>query len=441
MVYSLSKTTPFLKSLRLMLLIVIACVAFDSLEPVQAQSLKEQQTRGLKMLDTIKQDVKEYYFDPTFHGLDLDAHFKKAGEQIKQAVDGNQILGIIGYTLLAFEDRHTLFIPPVLGVRVDYGWEMKMVGNKCYVVSVKNDSDAGAKGLHAGDRILSVFDIEPTRDNLWQIKYLFYSLRPLNAMNVVVQSPGGKPRQLELLTKVRKTTLDSLEDMARAGGFSYQYYYNDVVNDIFIWKMPNFLINEKGVDVMMKMVGQHKALILDLRGNGGGYLTSLQRLLGYFFDYDVVIGEERSRKNSTKVIAKSAGSRVFTGRVVVLVDSDSASAAEVFARTLQRTSRGIVVGDITSGTLRGAKHFKHVFEIGYIVTLTYEASVTFSELIMPDGKSLERIGVTPDKLLLPDDTALANGEDPVLIDAAEIVGVRFDPRKAGPPAKFKTENR
>lgn len=385
------------------------------------------------MLREIKKDIKENYFDPTFRGVDLDTKFKEADEQVRQAASGDQIYGIIAHTLLALEDSHTYFISPAWSLRVEYGWRMKIIGDKCHVVSVEPGSDAEAQGVKPGDLILSIFDIPPTRNNLSEIEYLFYRLRPLRAMRVVIQRPGGQPRRLDLATKVTKVTEESMAKSAKdAAAQSLQRYY-DVSGRLFIWRMPDFNLPEKALDEMMRKATGYNTLVLDLRDNGGGYNIILQRLVGYFFDQDVVVSEGSGRKGSKPLVAKTRGSKIFKGQLIVLADSRTGSAAEMFARVMQLEKRGTVIGDRTAGRVMSSLQFYHPYRfapddpVGYL----YGVSVTVQEHLMGDGKSLEGAGVIPDEVILPTSSDIAAKRDPVLSRAAELAGVKLDPQKAG----------
>src|SRR5207247_2088140 len=118
-------------------------------------------------------------------------------------------------------------------------------------------------------------------------------------------------------------------------------------DDLIIWNMPEFNLTEDAVDGVMSRIRKHKALILDLRRNPGGYVDTLQRLIGYFFDHDIKIADQKRRKESKPLMAKTQHDRTFKGKLVVLVDSNSASSSEVFARVIQIEKRGTIIGDRT----------------------------------------------------------------------------------------------
>lgn len=165
--------------------------------PIRAQMdlkrLARERERGLQMLKGTKELIKENYYDPKFHGMDLEARFKAAEEKMKQADSLGQIFGIIAQAVVELNDSHTYFIPPSRPVEIEYGWRMQMIGDQCYVVAVKAGSDAEAKGLKTGDAVISVDGFKPTRNTLWKMKYSYNLLRPQPGIRVVVQSPGAEP--------------------------------------------------------------------------------------------------------------------------------------------------------------------------------------------------------------------------------------------------------
>ena len=152
-------------------------------------------------------------------------------------------------------------------------------------------------------------------------------------------------------------------------------------------------------------------------------------MLSHVFDHEVTIADRISRKNQKSETAKPTKGNLFTGKVIVLVDGRSASAAELFARVVQIEKRGIVIGDRSEGAVMEARHYYE--SVGLDDKVFYGFSITSADLVMTDGKSLEKVGVIPDTLMLPTAKDIAAGEDPVLVKAAEMAGLKLEPVAAG----------
>lgn len=424
---------------RLSLALSFLFVFFPSLI-VKSQTLGHTREMGRSMLGTIQIDIKKNYYDSTFHGIDLDAHFKKADEKIKQASSLNEVLGIIASAVMAFDDSHTYFAPPRRATRVEHGWQMQMIGDKCYIFAVQPGSDAEAKGLRPGHRVLSAEGVNVTRKNLPDLEYIFYALSPRTGMNLAIEKPDGQRSQLTVMAKVYESkTVTNLqtgmasdrsnlirEDETEAQLHRHRYY--EIGKEVLLWKMPEFDLSDAHVDEMMEKVKKRQALVLDLRGNGGGAESTLLRLIGHFFDHDIKVGDLKRRSETKPLVAKTRNNP-FTGKLVVLVDSDSGSAAEVFARVIQLEKRGTVIGDRSAGLVMRARRYDH--QIGQNLVIYYRMVVTDADIINSDGKSLERTGVTPDEVMLPKANDLAEQRDPVLAYAAKLAGLDITPEQAG----------
>ncbi|HLL74786.1 MAG TPA: S41 family peptidase [Pyrinomonadaceae bacterium] len=395
--------------------------------------------RGRSMLGTIKSELEKNYYDPTFKGLDVQALFKQADEMIKGAQSNGQIFGIIAHVLIQLDDSHTFFMPPGRVTRVDYGWEMQMVGDKCYVVALKPGSDAAAKGLKEGDEVISLDGMTPIRQDFWKLGYLYRTLRPVPGLRLVARSPGGQPRELEILTKLSEgkkvTDLTDYNEYMRLvvreerDARLRRHRYYELGEELFIWKMPQFDLPKEKVDDMAGKLRKFKSVILDLRGNGGGAEETLLRMIGNFVERDVKIGDLRRRKEIRPLVAKSVGKDAYQGKLIVLLDSESGSSSELFARVMQMESRATVIGDRSMGAVMRGRHYGHQFGIDTVSF--YGVSITDADLLMSDGKGLEGAGVTPDELLLPTPADMAARRDPVLARAASLAGVELTPEKAG----------
>ena len=427
-------------------LLVSMIVLFLCAHTVSPQSLSGQdRDRGLIMLKALRDDIRAYYYDPGLRGIDLDARTKVAENRIKQAKSNAEVFGIIAQVMMEFNDSHTIFLPPQRASRTEYGWQLQTFGDDPYVIAVKPKSDAEAKGLKPGDKVLAIDGVVPGRANLWVYYYLYNVLKPRQIVDLQVQSPGEQPRQLELKAKIQtgKIVFDltsshdlnaywrNLEDEARMNA----HRFVEVGNDIIIWRLPSFDLTEDGVDEYVDKVKKAKTLILDLRRNGGGAVETLRRLVGNLFDRDITIGNMKLRKEAKPMLAKTRGADGFKGRLIILVDSNSGSASEILARVVQLERRGTVIGDRTSGKVMRSRIYPH--QIGLDTVVFYALSVTDADLIMADGQSLENVGVVPDELVLPTAEDLRSQKDSVLSRAVAMAGGTLDPVEAGKLFPFK----
>lgn len=423
-----------------------AIVFVLSVTGVQAQAMGPYDRDNARaMLSLVKDDLKSNYYDQAFHGLNVEERFKEAEGKIKTATTRDQLMIIVAQTLLELNDSHTFLLPPSRAARIEYGWQMQMIKDECYVSAVKPKSDAEAKGLKAGDKVLMVDGAKPSRAIFWKMLYRYYALMPSRTVRMVVQSPGDPAaRELNIASRVHEGAAVTdwgelfIRYLSEEWDLDHDRFF-ELGDEMLIWKMPTFEISKDHVDAIMARARKFKTLVIDLRGNGGGYVDAFTRLVSHFFDKEIKIGDLKSRKETKPEVAKKRSETPFTGRVIVLVDSNSASASELFARVMQLEKRGTVLGDDTAGAVMTSRSYNHDIGVGRV--LYFGASVTIADVIMTDGKSLEHVGVTPDELIVPTGADLAANRDPVLTRAAEIAGVNLSAEKAGSlfPVEWKRQ--
>jgi C-terminal processing protease CtpA/Prc len=403
----------------------------------QQKMNSEDMDRARGMLRDARDAVKKYYYDPKYHGVDLEARYQQYDERIKTSPDLNNGMRMVAAFLSGLKDSHTFFEPPQRPYRMDPGFRMELIGNKAFISRVRPGTDAVSK-VHPGDEIVAYDTYSVNRVDFHDLSYTFGDLMPQPRTQLDLRDPDGTTRQVMVDSKMQqgKKTLDfatgaDIEVYIRAEEDQDHTVRQRYVEsgDIMIWKMPEFDMSDDEVDHMFSIVRKHKTLILDLRENPGGAVVTLERMVGNVFDHDVKIGDPVGRKQMKPLLAKTVGDKAFNGKILVLVDSESASAAELFSRVMQLEHRGTVLGDKTSGSVMEARGYG--YQQGIDTVIAYGFSVTEADLIMKDGTSLEHVGVTPDEVILPTGRDLAQGQDPVLSRAVELAGAQLEPAQAG----------
>jgi len=163
-------------------------------------------------------------------------------------------------------------------------------------------------------------------------------------------------------------------------------------------------------------------LIVDLRRNGGGDLAVLLPIAGYFFGKKTLFAKDSTRsgkplssyvglfKLPLQLYVGRAGEQIYSGPVVILVDSHSASSSEVFAAGMQDTMRAKVIGSQSCGCVLGIAK-PRVMKGGGVLEMS--EVLWFS----PKGRKLEGTGIIPDEFVTPTMFDLQRGRDAVLAAA------------------------
>ena len=421
-----------------LILVLGTCLSIGAQSQEQPQISALDRERGVTMLTNIHDALKKNYYDPTFHGVNIDARFKN----YKQKVEASRTLAESFRTIAAYlsglDDSHTFFSPPQRSYRINSDYRIQIISESCYITAVRPDTDAAEK-LHPGDEVLSLDGYALNRKDIWQLQYYLSRIAPEVTTRFKLRDPAGNVREAVVSAKYRQG--HRLQDVSLLGSDFWHLVFaeeeqqhllrNRYVEegDLMIWKLPIFEVDDPEIDKMINLARKHKTLVLDLRGNPGGYVTTLNRMIGSFFDQDIKVGTQVERKEQKPMQVKSRGKNVFSGKLIVLIDSQSASAAEIFSRVVQLEGRATVLGDRSSGSVMEAMFYP--FKTGTDVEVWYGASITRANLIMTDGKSLEKVGVAPDELLIPTAADLSARRDPVLSRAADLAGTHLDAEAAG----------
>ncbi|PTA69201.1 S41 family peptidase [Deinococcus arcticus] len=237
---------------------------------------------------------------------------------------------------------------------------------------------ASGAGVQIGDQFLKIGDKDVTSAKLNEIVRLVRGERGTQV--TVTFARDGKPYTVKM--ERQPVTIVSVESTVLPGNIGYialNTFYNEKVSEQF---------RAAVADMKKKNV---KALILDLRDNGGGLLNAGVDVADQFMQSGPIVSlRDRSKQTQVFGTARRQASD-YTGKLVVLVNKNSASASEVVSGALQDTGRATIVGEQTFG--------KGVAQIPVTLPDGGKAAIVNSEWLTPKGRQIHKKGVTPDVLV------------------------------------------
>jgi carboxyl-terminal processing protease len=272
------------------------------------------------------------------------------------------------------------------------------------VVSPIADGPAERQGVRSGDKILEI-DGEPTSG---------MSLR-----EAVLKVRGEIGTTVILLILHQNENTPVTIEIVREEITISSVYLDMLPEDIALIQITRFA--EKTSDELIVALSdalQSGAgdIILDLRGNPGGYLDVTVDVAGEFLDGGIVLYEADEAGNIFKEWTASSGGLAIDLPIVVLVDDGSASGSEVLAGALQDRGRATLIGTETFG--KGSVNVVRKLSDGSALV------VTTARWLTPDYHQIEGVGLTPDIEVNITADDIASGRDPQLESAIQYLGAQ-----------------
>lgn len=293
-------------------------------------------------------------------------------------------------------DPHSNFLPPELyrDMQIDtsgkfggLGIEIGMKDNILTILSPIEDTPAWKAGLKPNDRIVKINSESTKGMNLAEAVSKMRGKPKTDVLLSIYREGFDKIKEVKVVRDVIKLQSVKSEVLEPQFGYVRLTTFNETAaQDI-----------KKAVDQMMKKE-KLRGLVFDLRMNPGGLLDQAVDVTSLFVDQGVVvstIGRNRDQKD-VKYARKGMAYKDFP--VAVLVNSNTASAAEIVAGALQDHHRAIIMGQPTFG--KGS--------VQSVIPLSSDMGLklTIARYYTPSGRSIQEKGVQPDILLEEFDTKL-----------------------------------
>jgi len=316
-------------------------------------------------------------------------------------------------------------IGAVLGIEDD--------GN-CIVREVKAGSPADLSGqIHVNDKIIAVqqeggeavevvgMKLRRTVDMIRGAKgtKVILTILPHDAVDATKTKPVAIIRDVVKLDESRATaTLYEIPtnepgQTERIGVINLNSFYDGSPEDAAPEEIRN-TVSQDVAELIGKLKAEGiKALVIDLRRNGGGLLSEAVNLTGLFIKEGPVV-QERDFQGQVNVDSDTNNAVAYDGPLAVLTSRFSASASEIFAGALQNYGRAIIIGDSSThgkGTVQAVLEMKnYIPRMSQEAIKTGAAKLTVRKFYLPNGSSTQKKGVTPDITLPSIDDYLPIGE-------------------------------
>jgi carboxyl-terminal processing protease len=322
--------------------------------------------------------------------------------------------GIIKGYVETYKDPYTVFFPPaeaksftenVQGSFGGVGMNVGMKEGSIVVISPLKDSPAMKAGIQAGDIITAVNGTSTLSMSSDQAVNMIRG--PIGTVvKITVLHPGAKAVS-EIRIVRDEIKIPTLDTEKKNGAFVVHLYnFSAESPDLFRKAMNDFI--SSGL----------KYLVIDLRGNPGGYLEAAVNMASYFLKEGQIVVSEKQGTNEVVVDHRGTGivGVPTNSKVVVMVDGGSASASEILAGALKDQGVAKIVGEKSFG--KGSVQELVNYNDGSSL------KVTIAKWYTPKGVNISESGIKPDVEVAATSTVKGKDGKPLdvqLLKAIEVV--------------------
>lgn len=376
-------------------------------------------------------EVKNAQTLPDFLTKDVDfREFWQVWQYLKDnyvkpdVADTQLFYGALAGVVASLNDPYSVFLDPEISNKFEeelsgsfegIGAEIGLKDDHLTVIAPLSDTPAAKAGLRAGDRVLAIDGVDTTGMALDYAVSIIRGNQGTAVMLTILSNGDKEPREVKIVREkieidsVKFTKKDTSGKSENEPGFSLKdgdfayielLYFNE--NTLADWNKT----------VQNVLAANPKGIILDLRNNPGGFLTTAIEVAGEWIDGKTVVFEKL--RSGDKIAHQANRQARFVGiPTVVLVNKGSASGSEIVAGALQDYKVATLVGETTFG--KGSVQDLRKFPDGSSVKLT------IAEWLTPNGKNINEAGIKPDFEVERTQADYDQNKDPQLDKALEIL--------------------
>ena len=277
------------------------------------------------------------------------------------------------------------------------GIEMMKQGDYVVVTRTLPNNPARKAGVHAGDIIFAI-----NGEEVWD--------KDTEIIASKLRGPSGE--KVKLTVARDKQKLDFELTREKINNVSADITYQDKTAIISVYRFSEdtgTLVQSFTKDFKNKGINK---VILDLRNNGGGYVTAARDLLSLWLDGDKILTQKSATIGQTITYAKRGEATLKDMKTIVLVNNATASASEIVAGALKDYKKATILGTKTYG--KGVVQTMLELSGGSLL------KITTAHWYTPEGQTINKTGISPDVEVERSYSDINSGKDPQLDKAKTL---------------------